>query len=152
MRNFGIDNALRNVVIVINMWGEVGPGVGKNREAKLKESIFKSVIDGGARMARHENTLPPAKKIIRLILGDHPLPLRIQEELVEGLDRVIDKRMGSIQLQDALLNYTNRNDSKSSAVYLSQSDASVESKRFGNLTKSVGKVNVLLERVALKQK
>jgi hypothetical protein len=33
-------------------------------------------------MARHENTVPSGETIIRLILNNHPLPLRIQEELV----------------------------------------------------------------------
>ena len=77
------DNALRNVVIVTNMWGEVNPEVGKRRETELRGNFFKPLLDMGARMIRHENTLPSAERIIRLILGNHPLPLRIQEELVK---------------------------------------------------------------------
>ena len=77
------DNALRNVVIVTNMWGEVNPEVGKRRETELRDNFFKPLLDMGARMIRHENTLPSAEIVIRLILGNHPLPLRIQEELVK---------------------------------------------------------------------
>lgn len=79
------DNALQNVVIVTNMWGEVDVEVGNRREAELMsdDAFFKPVLDKGARMARHENTTLTAAEIIRLILGNHPLPLLIQEELVE---------------------------------------------------------------------
>ena len=81
------DNALRNVVIVTNMWEGVSARICMNRrEAVLMEGddFFKPVLDKGARMARHESTVLSAEKIIRLILGNQRrLPLRIQEELVE---------------------------------------------------------------------
>jgi hypothetical protein len=49
--------------------------------------FFKPVLDKGAQMARHENTVPSAERIIRLILKNNPLPLQIQMELVkEGKD------------------------------------------------------------------
>lgn len=78
------DSALRNVIIVTNMWGEVDPQIGDAREAELarEDLFFKPVLDKGAQMVRHENTIPSAEAIIRLVLGNHPLPLRIQEELV----------------------------------------------------------------------
>ena len=78
------DSALRNAVIVTNMWGEVDPRRGDAREAELAgdDAFFKPVLDKGAQMARHDNTCPSAERIIRLILENHPLPLRIQEELV----------------------------------------------------------------------
>jgi hypothetical protein len=78
------DTTLQNVVIVTNMWGEVDPQVGDAREAELarEDIFFKPVLDKGAQMARHENTVPSAETIVRLVLGNHPLPLRIQEELV----------------------------------------------------------------------
>jgi seryl-tRNA synthetase len=112
-RNFGMfrklcgDDALQNVVIVTNMWGEVTAEVGNQREAELmsEDDFFKPVLEKGARMARHKDTVLSAEKIIRLILGNHPLPLRIQEELVkehknisetgagEELDRVINAQI-----------------------------------------------------------
>jgi len=89
-RNFNMfrklcgDNTLQNVVIVTNMWGEVDPQVGNAREAELVEEdiFFKPVLEKGARIARHQNTASSAQTIIRLILDNHPMPLRIQEELV----------------------------------------------------------------------
>jgi hypothetical protein len=78
------DSTLRNVVIVTNMWGEVDPRVGDAREAELirEDIFFKPVLDKGGQMARHKNTVPSAENVIRLILDNHPLPLRIQTELV----------------------------------------------------------------------
>jgi DNA repair exonuclease SbcCD ATPase subunit len=89
-KNFGMfrklcgDAALKNVVIVTNMWGEVDPDVGNAREIELatEDIFFKPVLDKHAQMIRHENTISSAERVIRLILGNHPLPLRIQEELV----------------------------------------------------------------------
>ena len=79
------DSTLQNVVIVTNRWGEVEPQVGEAREAELarEDIFFKPVLDKGARMARHDNTAPSAETIVRLILENHPLPLRIQQELVD---------------------------------------------------------------------
>ena len=83
------DSALQNVIIVTNMWGEVNPQVGEEREAELmgNDIFFKPAIEKHTRIVRHENTVPSAKHIIRLILGRNPLPLQIQRELVdEGKD------------------------------------------------------------------
>jgi hypothetical protein len=90
-RNFGMfrklcgDNALQNVVITTNMWGQVELQVGEDREAELmgEDDFFKPVLDKGARTERHNNTVESAKRIIRSILDKNPLPLRIQKELVD---------------------------------------------------------------------
>jgi ATP-dependent Lon protease len=102
MRNFGMfrklcgDSALRNVVIVTNRWGEVDPQVGEAREAELarEDIFFKPVLDLGVQMARHENIVPSAERIVRLILNNHPLPLRIQEELVTEGKKVTETDAG----------------------------------------------------------
>jgi len=77
--------ALRNVVIVTNMWGQVDLQIGEAREDELmrEDTFFKSVFDKGARIARNENTTASAQNIIRLVLDNHPKPLRIQRELVD---------------------------------------------------------------------
>ena len=79
------DTTLRNVIIVTNRWGEVDSQVGEAREAELirENDFFKPVLDKGAQMARHLNTVPSAERIIRLILKNDPLPLQIQTELVK---------------------------------------------------------------------
>ena len=86
------ENVLKNVVIVTNRWEEVDLRVGEAREAELQRGdlFFKPVLAEGARMARHDGTTPSAKRIIRLLLNNHPLPLRIQEELVDEGKRIIE--------------------------------------------------------------
>ena len=83
------ESGFQNAVIVTNMWGGVDLQVGEAREAELmrEDVFFKPILDKGARIARHENTVTSAQNIIRLVLGNHPLPLSIQRELVdEGKD------------------------------------------------------------------
>ena len=104
-RNFGLfrklcgDKVLKNVIIVTNRWEEVDVKVGEKREAELAgdDLFFKPVLEKGARMARHRGTAASAKKIIRLILENQPMPLRIQEELVIDRDLRIIDRGGSLE-------------------------------------------------------
>jgi len=79
------ESALQNVVIVTNMWGGVNLRVGEKRETELKgkDIFFKPVLEEGARMARHSNTVDSAQDILRLVLHNPPLPLCIQVELVD---------------------------------------------------------------------
>jgi hypothetical protein len=79
--------ALKNVVIVTNMWGDVDPRIGNAREAELIRDVtfFKPVFDKGARITRHDNTLHSAQEIIRLLFNNDPLPLNIQEELFNDI-------------------------------------------------------------------
>jgi hypothetical protein len=78
------ERALHNVVIVTNMWGEVDDRIAAARETELvnDDLFFKPILDKGARIARHDNTLPSAQAIVRLLFDNVPSPLRIQEELV----------------------------------------------------------------------
>jgi hypothetical protein len=95
-RNLCGESALKNVVIVTNMWGGVEPEVGEAREAELmgEEIFFKPVLDGGAKMARHENTVSSAERIIRLILNNDPLPLQIQRELFDEQKDILETSAG----------------------------------------------------------
>ena len=53
-RNFGMlrelfgDSALKNVVLVTNMWGDVSLDVGVARERELVQEFLKPVLDKGA--------------------------------------------------------------------------------------------------------
>ena len=96
LRSLCGDDALKNVVIVTNMWSRVELEVGEEREAELmsEDIFFKPALDNGARMARHENTVPSAQGIIRLLVDNHPLPLQIQRELVEENKDVVETRAG----------------------------------------------------------
>ncbi|KAJ7707500.1 P-loop containing nucleoside triphosphate hydrolase protein [Mycena rosella] len=79
------ESTLKNVVIVTNFWGEVGLEVGEAREAELAsdERFFKPVLDKGARLLRHDNDTPSAQAILHYLIGNQPLALRIQRELVD---------------------------------------------------------------------
>ena len=90
------DTTLQNIVIVTNMWGEVSPRVGDAREAELMgdDIFFKPVLDRGGQMARHNNTVASAENIIRRILDNRPLPLRIQVELVNERKDISDTGAG----------------------------------------------------------
>jgi len=102
MKNFRMfrklcgEDALKNVVIVTNMWGGVEPEVGEAREAELKreDMFFKPVLENGGQMARHENTLSSAESIIRLLMGNKPLPLQIQRELVDEHKDIVETSAG----------------------------------------------------------
>lgn len=83
------DDTLKNVVIVTNMWGEVTPERGAARELELQtdDMFFKPAMDKGAQMVRHMNTRTTAEAILLRVVHNTPLPLRIQQELVdEGRD------------------------------------------------------------------
>lgn len=89
VRNFGVfrklcgDQTLQNVAIVTNMWGNVCLETGEARERQLSAMFFKPAIDKGARFLRHVKTVESAHEVIRALLDNNPLALRIQEELVD---------------------------------------------------------------------
>ena len=101
--------ALENVVIVTNRWREVKAGVGEAREAELmrEEKFYAPVLRKKARMARHvdparmdrhiDNALSAEETIVFLLentlenpLKNTPLPLHIQDELVNQHKKITD--------------------------------------------------------------
>ncbi|THH21432.1 hypothetical protein EUX98_g8387 [Antrodiella citrinella] len=90
------DDALKNVVIVTNMWGDVSEAIGAAREKELSESdlFFKPALEKGARMARHDNTVASAKSIIQSFLGAVPEVLAIQREVVDEKKSVVETTAG----------------------------------------------------------
>ena len=88
------DETLKNVVLVTNMWSEVSPEVGKDREKQLSGDFFKPVLDLGARMVSHHDTVESAHGIIRGILKNHPAALRIQKEVVDENKDIINTAAG----------------------------------------------------------
>ena len=86
--------ALKNVVLVTNMWGGVPRDIGEAREKELSSEYFKLVLDNGARMVRHHNTVQSAHDIIRSIVGNCPIVLRIQRELVDEQKDIVNTTAG----------------------------------------------------------
>ena len=88
------DTSLKNVVLVTNMWGEVSQDVGEARELELITDFFKTVLDKGAQLARHHNTVKSAHDIIRSIMKNRPMALQIQRELIDEKKDIIDTAAG----------------------------------------------------------
>lgn len=119
------DKALRNVVIVTNMWGRVAPEVGDAREGELAASFFKHALDNGATFLRHDNTVESAHGIIRNVLKKERVTLQIQEEINQGkwieetaagkellreLDEQVEKRRQQLRELQEMLNQTEAGD------------------------------------------
>ena len=77
------EKTLKNVVLMTNMWGRVTPQQGMDREEQLKTDYFRAAIDKGAQLYRHTNTPKSARAILRAILQNQPLVLKIQRELID---------------------------------------------------------------------
>ena len=77
------EEAMKNVILMTNMWGRVTPEKGAAREQQLKAKYFKEAIGKGAKMYRHENTPESAQEILRKILHNEPVVLKIQREMVD---------------------------------------------------------------------
>jgi hypothetical protein len=77
------EKTLKNVVLVTNMWGQVSPKVGAGREKRLKNNYFRAAIEKGAQLHRHKNTPESAQAILREILKNQPVVLKIQRELID---------------------------------------------------------------------
>jgi hypothetical protein len=96
------DEALKNVVIVTNMWETVEQDQGKRRERQLAKDpqLFGSAIREGATMHRHLKTSESAKNILRHIITNYPLPLRIQVEFVDQHLKLAETAAGKVLYQD----------------------------------------------------
>ena len=90
------DEAMKNVILVTNMWGEVSPEVGEKREAELAadDIFFKPALDKEAKIRRHDNTYATAHKIVQDITANVPIRLKIQHELIEERKRMSDTAAG----------------------------------------------------------
>jgi hypothetical protein len=98
------DSTLKNVVLVTNMWGEVSKEVGEAREAELarEDIFFKPVVEKGARLLRHDNTVESVQEILRFIIGNQPRSLRIQRELVDEKKNISQTAAGAELNRDLL--------------------------------------------------
>ncbi|KIM79065.1 hypothetical protein PILCRDRAFT_10725 [Piloderma croceum F 1598] len=78
------DQAMKHLTIVTNVWGEVSPEKGKQREKELSsnEKFFKNAIDKGAAFGRHNNTYKTAFAILRHVTKNQPIVLGIQDQMV----------------------------------------------------------------------
>jgi len=94
------DTNLKNVVIMTNMWSEVSVERAERRVQELTtlDDFFKPALDKGASMVHNKlNTAESAYEVIRLILQNHPMPLVIQQEIVDE-GKNIDQTSAGIEV------------------------------------------------------
>ena len=94
------ESTLKNVIIITNMWNVDPQDVSEARESALSSKFFKPALDKGSQMVRHHNTLESAHNIIRKIMGNHPVVLQIQRELVDEYKDIADTVAGGIVNQE----------------------------------------------------
>ena len=90
-RNFRIfrelcgESTLQNVLVVTNMWGNVDPKIGKERERELgtNDKLFKPALEKGARLLRHDDTEASARAILAHLVHNQAAALAIQHEIVD---------------------------------------------------------------------
>ena len=88
-----------NVRIVTIDWGGVDENEGEHREKALSKRYFKHLIDGGAKMFRHDGELDSAQSIVSELIQQLPVMLKIQEELDAG--RVLgDTSAGAVIMRE----------------------------------------------------
>lgn len=76
------ERALKNVVFVTNMWGQVTLEEGKAREKQLRKKYLKPAMRKDTPLRRHENTPESAREILRILLGN---------------DEAMKKRVGNVR-------------------------------------------------------
>ncbi|KAJ2924778.1 hypothetical protein H1R20_g12311, partial [Candolleomyces eurysporus] len=104
------DSTFKNVIILTNMWGQIGTDVGKARERELASDLFfKSVLEKGAQMLRHDNTLESAQAIIKRLSDNNPLVLQIQREIVDEKKDILQTAAGT-ELNKELLTEKKRHE------------------------------------------
>lgn len=116
-RNFRIfrelcgESTLKNVLIVTNMWSEVDPELGEDRERELATNpkFFKPVVDRGARMLRNLNTRESAHAILRHLINAQAHTLQIQHELVNE-HRDLSQTSAGAELTRLLKEQSNRHE------------------------------------------
>ena len=108
-RNLCGTDAIKNVVLVTSMWGEVSSKVGAEREAELKSDdlFFKPALSEGARIERYEGSRESARRILQSFKSCEPTRLLIQKEIVDERKNVAETSAG-MELRRELLEQTSR--------------------------------------------
>jgi hypothetical protein len=87
--------SLSCVVLATTMWSKVDETTGNDRQGKLSESYWKSMVEQGSLIRRHDDTQESALRIIDQIIAQHSrITLSIQEQLVTEGKSVEDTDAG----------------------------------------------------------
>ena len=95
-------DAIKNCAIVTNiMWNMVERDIAESQEQEFFacDGFFKRAIDGGAKKFRHlDNTKESAHSVIKPLLANKPVPLRIQTELSDPKTSIANTTAGATLL------------------------------------------------------
>ena len=89
------EKTLANVVIVTTNWSRVGKEEGDNREDDLRKGFFRPLLEEGARMFRHDNSVKGALTILSSLLHEKGVTTKIAEELHKGKE-LVDTSAGAV--------------------------------------------------------
>jgi hypothetical protein len=97
-------DAFKDVVLVTTKWGTIEEDVGEQREKRLKEVFWKTMVDHGSQIRGYKRSYDSAWEIVNLIREKEKkgLPIQIQKELVD-----LQKRIPQTEAGDALRNLLN---------------------------------------------
>jgi hypothetical protein len=105
------DKTLKNVLIMTTMWGRLPSqeeGWRRVEQLRTLEGFVKGAIEKQAEMVHHrQDTVESAHGILRRIMKNHPMPLSIQEELVDQGKKISETYAG-IALDEKLAKLAER--------------------------------------------
>lgn len=89
------EEPLRNVILVTSFWDQVSRDVGERREQELQRTpdFWGRMVDKGSRVARFEGR-DSALSIVLRLANQNPLPLSIQQEMIEQGKPLIETAAG----------------------------------------------------------
>ena len=97
------DESLSSVAIVTNMWNEVTQQKGEQRERELANNgaFFKSALEKGACMIRHDDTAESAHNIVSRLADRDTITLAVQREMVKE-HKMVSQTSAGLDLQAEL--------------------------------------------------
>ncbi|KAJ7443403.1 P-loop containing nucleoside triphosphate hydrolase protein, partial [Mycena galericulata] len=110
------EDAFANVAIVTTRWDLEETAVAEARLAQLQASsqLFKSVLDGGASIHRHNRGYESACDILRHLVGKVPKPLLIQSEMAGGKE--VSETAAGQELQREILEQVEKHEREMSEL------------------------------------
>ena len=90
-------DSMSNILLVTTMWENVDLAEGNQRERELRSegTFWSAMIAHGARVERYDNEQSTAFRLIRSLLGNTPIALNIQKQLVDDGKTLIDTDAGA---------------------------------------------------------
>lgn len=97
------EEPLSSVVVATTMWGKIDEQNGENLQRQLSERYWKSMIDAGTKIIRHDDNRDSALRIIEYIISRKAqVKMEIQKQLEDGRTDVKDTSAGQ-QLRSKVL-------------------------------------------------